>query len=254
MDSKWSSALEELSRFTLRQLAVLTSLDPAIIFALSIGVALAIVLIVLKILHAIRDSQAELAAVDENLLQHYTHTVHSIVEKKESIEGEFELVKEKWLSIKSDLARHNSLTEHQHNDLMSYTHRATRSLFIVNYGIKSTQLIAIIRETGLLVMRLSEATQIPPQADLMGIIIKLNHIEKDILLHMSEIESCFATSEHPFKLNHPSETLLLLPQVIDSYAQEVGDYDQAIRASFDSIASQASRDNGVRRLKGRARS
>ncbi|NQD94956.1 hypothetical protein HP532_20100 [Pseudomonas sp. CrR25] len=243
-----------MSQFTLRQLAALTRAEPATLLALSLLVALAIVLVVLKTLHAIKDSQKELAAVDDSLLQHYAHTVHSIVEKKETIEGEFELVREKWLSIKSDLIRQNTLAENQHNDLMSYTHRATRSLFIVNYGIKSTQLIAIIRETGLLVMRLAEATQIPPQADLMGIIIKLNHIEKDILLHMSEIESCFATTEHPFKLNHPSDTLLLLPQVIDRYAREVGDYDQVIRQNFDAIAAQANAGQASRRLPERAKS
>ncbi|WP_137886976.1 hypothetical protein [Pseudomonas sp. 2FE] len=234
--------MDGLTQLTLNKLDALTRAEPLTIFALTILVVAAIIFILHKVLQSITNSQKEFIEVNESTIHHYTYTINTISERKETIESEFESLKVKLLEIQSNFAKPNKpteITEKEPNDLASHTHRATQSLVIVNYAVKSTQLIGAIRETGLLVIKLAEASKIPATADVIEIIIKLNSIEKDIRLYLTEMENCFAITDFSLRLNNPSEILLKLPSIIDTYSKEIYSYDLAIQENFNAITSQA---------------
>ncbi|WP_137820343.1 hypothetical protein [Pseudomonas sp. 2FG] len=234
--------MDGLTKLTLDKLDLLTKAEPLTIFAITILVVAAIIFTLHKIFQSITNSQKYFTEANESTIHHYTYTINTISERKEAIESEFESLKVKLLEIQSSFAKPNKpteTTEKEPNDLAGYTHRATQSLVIVNYGVKSAQLIGVIREAGLLVIKLAEATKTPATADVVEIIIKLNSIEKDIRLHLTEMENCFAITDFSLKLNNPSEILLKLPSIIDTYSKEIYSYDLAIQESFNAITSQA---------------
>lgn len=231
------------------RLDALAQAEPALLLALSGLAALCIALMLWRLWKSVRDSQRSLGKTPEPLLPH--QQLHRLFEQKDSLEAEFVQLKAKWLGLKlgqqsRDLAGHRL----PHAGL-NYQRRASDSLAIVHYGIKSTQLIGLLREAGLLLIRLCDATRLPVQGELLDMLVQLNEMEKDILLHLGEIEHSLGNPQLPFLLDTPSDSLRQLPMVIERHADAIERHERLIHRLFAGLHLEVDGPRSSRRLSGR---